>query len=70
MKKVANLKNIRVAPGVWGESKKRANIMLTPTALEKVDTVAEQMGLTRSEVLERLIRTHWLDSELLMDVGA
>ncbi|CCQ56091.1 hypothetical protein CWATWH0003_0438 [Crocosphaera watsonii WH 0003] len=43
--------------------------MLTPTAVEKVDKIAEQMRLTRSEVLERLIRTECLDLDLLSKIS-
>ena len=61
-------KDHRIAAGSWGESKQRINVMLTPTATEKVDRVAEQMELTRSEVLERLIRTHCLNMEILKEI--
>ncbi|WP_216595758.1 ribbon-helix-helix protein, CopG family [Myxosarcina sp. GI1] len=61
-------KDNRVSPGSWGESKQRTNIMLTPTAIEKVDAVAEAMGLTRSEVIERLIRTPCLDLKVLQEI--
>lgn len=52
-------------PGVWGESKVRVQIMLTPTALAKVDEVAEELQLTRAEVLERLARTPCLNANTL-----
>ena len=58
-------KDNRVMPGSWGESKQRTNIMLTPTAIEKVDTIADKMKLTRSEIIERLIRTDCLNAEIL-----
>jgi Ribbon-helix-helix protein, copG family len=62
------VKDYRVDAGAWGESKRRVNLMLTPTAIEKVDRIAEQMRLTRSEVLERLIRTQCLDVVLLSEI--
>ncbi|MGH2415378.1 MAG: ribbon-helix-helix protein, CopG family [Microcystaceae cyanobacterium] len=62
------LKDYRVDAGAWGESKRRVNLMLTPTAIEKVDLLAEQMHLTRSEVIERLIRTECLDVALLRQI--
>ena len=48
-------------PGKWGESKQRVNVMLTPTVTEKIDEVADALGITRSEVLERLCRTESLN---------
>jgi hypothetical protein len=43
--------------GVYGEVKKQCQFMLTPTASEELDNIAEAAGITRSECLERLIRT-------------
>lgn len=68
MRNLVMPKDHRVAAGSWGESKQRVNIMLTPTATEKVDLVAEEMKLTRSEVLERLIRTHCLSVDVLKSI--
>jgi metal-responsive CopG/Arc/MetJ family transcriptional regulator len=69
-------KDYRVKPNSWGESKLRVQIMLTPTAIERVDDVAEKLRLTRAEVIERLIRSECLDLETLraiegieMDMG-
>ncbi len=53
------------SPGKWGESKKRVNIMLTPSLTEEVDKVAEKLGVTRSEYIERLLRR-----EVLSDAKA
>ncbi len=58
----------RAEVGKWGESKRRVQIMLTPTATDKIDAVADQMGITRSEVMELLIRSHCLDMEVLKRV--
>ncbi len=69
MSGIAMLKDYRVDAGSWGESKRRVNLMLTPTAVEKVDKIAEQMRLTRSEVLERLIRTECLNLDLLSQIS-
>ena len=55
-------KDYRVKPGAWGESKVRVQIMLTPTALSKVDEVADELHLTRAELLERVIRCGGLDA--------
>jgi metal-responsive CopG/Arc/MetJ family transcriptional regulator len=61
-------RDYRVKPGSWGESKQRVQIMLTPTAIELVDTVAEKMELTRAEVIERLIRSKYLSIETLKQI--
>jgi metal-responsive CopG/Arc/MetJ family transcriptional regulator len=61
-------KDYRVKPGAWGESKQRVQIMLTPTAIERVDALAETMKLTRAEVIERLIRSDCLDAETLLSI--
>ena len=58
-------KDYRVKPGTWGESKVRVQIMLTPTALAKVDGVADELHLTRAEVLERMVRTSNMDADTL-----
>lgn len=49
------------SPGKWGESKKRVNIMLTPSLTEQVDKVAEKLGVTRSEYIEQLLRREVLN---------
>lgn len=54
-------------PGKWGESKKRVNVMLTPSVTERIDKVAEALGITRSEVLERLCRTESLSEAKLSE---
>jgi hypothetical protein len=62
------LKDKRVSAGSWGESKQRVNVMLTPTAIAAIDGVADELGLTRSEVLERLARSPSLNSDELKDI--
>ncbi len=64
--KIAKLADIRVKPGSWGEPKKKATIMLTQTSLNLVDDIADEMGLTRSEILERVVRTCSFDREMLL----
>ncbi|NEQ23790.1 MAG: hypothetical protein F6K28_32545 [Microcoleus sp. SIO2G3] len=61
-------RDYRVKPGTWGESKQRVQIMLTPTAIDLVDTIAEEMKLTRAEVIERLIRSNCLDLKVLANI--
>ncbi|MCC2693889.1 hypothetical protein [Nodularia sp. LEGE 04288] len=68
MVKTLVAKDYRVKPGTWGESKQRVQIMLTPTAIELVDAVAEKMELTRAEVIERLIRSQCLNVETLKEI--
>lgn len=63
-------RDYRVKPGAWGESKLRVQIMLTPTALAKVDEVADELRLTRAEVLERLVRTSSMNANTLKSVEA
>lgn len=62
-------KDYRIKPGAWGESKQRVQIMLTPTAIELVDAKAEEMELTRAEVIERLIRSKCLSIEVLEGIS-
>jgi metal-responsive CopG/Arc/MetJ family transcriptional regulator len=39
-----------------GERKVKYQFMLTPTTSERLDKLAQQMEVSRSEVLERLLR--------------
>jgi len=48
-------------PRKWGESKKRFNIMLTPSLVEQIDRLASEMNVTRSEYIELLFRKEILD---------
>ena len=58
----------RAEVGKWGETKKRVQIMLTPTATDMVDKMAQELDSTRSEVIERLIRTDCLNAEILKTI--
>ena len=58
-------KDYRVKAGSWGESKQRFQIMLTETAIDRIDAIADELKLTRSEVLERLARSPCLDADVL-----
>jgi len=53
------------SPGKWGESKKRVNIMLTPSLTKRVDELAEKMKITRSEYIEQMLRR-----EIIEEVGS
>jgi predicted ArsR family transcriptional regulator len=46
----------RAEPEQYGEIKNRYQFMLTGTSSDKIDELAEKLGITRSEVLEKLIR--------------
>lgn len=46
----------RAKPDQYGETKQRYQLMLTETASNALDTVTEELGITRSEFVERLIR--------------
>jgi hypothetical protein len=49
-------KNYRIKNNAWGEPKKNIVALLTPTAIDLADNVADELKLTRSELLERLVR--------------
>lgn len=52
----------RAEPGAYGEPKKPKQFMITDSASERLDKVADELGITRSEVLERLIRCGGLEA--------
>ena len=54
-------------PLKYGDKKERFQFLLTPDASAMLDSVAEQMRLTRSEVLERLIRSDCLNPAKLAE---
>jgi hypothetical protein len=45
-------------PVDWDEVKKRRNIILTPFAWDELARIGEPIGISRSEVIERLVRGH------------
>lgn len=51
----------KAAPELHGAKKKQFQFMLTEQASELIDTTADKLGLTRSEVLERAIRAGSLE---------
>lgn len=57
----------RAEPGAYGEPKKPKQFMITDSASEHLDRVAEELGITRSEVLERLIRCGGLEAAKKFD---
>ena len=58
----------RAEPGKYGETKNRYQFMLTATASERVDEMAEKLNITSSEVLERLVRTNCCEETILSQV--
>lgn len=50
------LKIIKGQPERYEEKKGRVNLALTPTASQLLDELAAQLGLTRSELVERIAR--------------
>ncbi len=47
---------------VHGQKKEAKQFMLTPEASDLLDKKAEQLGITRSELIERVIRCGGLES--------
>jgi hypothetical protein len=52
----------RAERGAYGESKKPKQFMITDWASDEMDKVADELGITRSEVIERAIRCGGLDA--------
>ncbi len=50
-------KCLRGEPIYYEELKKSLNLTLTPTAIEKLNNLAMQQGISRSEVVERWLRS-------------
>jgi len=46
----------RAKPDKYGETKQRYMFMLTETASNDLEAASEDLGVTRSELLERLVR--------------
>ena len=52
----------RAERGIYGETKKPKQFMLTEHASDLLDEIADSLGITRSEVLERAIRCGGLEA--------
>lgn len=50
------LKSQKGQPEYYDELKKRVMVMLTPTAVERLDILANSMDLSRSELIEQFAR--------------
>lgn len=55
-KGIPGQKGIQGQPEMYDEHKKRVNISLTPTAVERLDALAESMDVSRSELVEQVAR--------------
>lgn len=55
-KGIPGQKGIQGQPEMYDEHKKRVNISLTPTAVERLDELAELMDVSRSELVEQVAR--------------
>ena len=51
----------KALPGVHGETKKPKQFLITDWASQEIERVAEQLGITRSEALERAVRSGAMD---------
>ena len=60
----------RTPAGFWGESKKRFQIMLTPTALERLEKVSKEYDMSRGEIIERLCRSELCTPEQFSQLSA
>lgn len=49
-------KNKRGQPEKWDELKKRVMLSLTPTSVDGLDALAHGLGISRSELVERIGR--------------
>lgn len=65
LKKVPRAK--RAEPDKYGEIKQRYQIMLTETASKELDSVSERLRITRSELIERVIRQGLLEKVVKND---
>ena len=54
----------------YGETKQRYQIMLTETASTALDTAAEDLGITRSDLLERIIRREYIETSRAEEAAA
>lgn len=57
------IKNPVGAPTIWGEAKRSFNLTLSPTAITGLTKLANQRGLSCSELVERVGREMLLLSE-------
>ena len=68
VKKVPRAK--RAEPDKYGETKQRYQIMLTETASLELDRVSEKLLITRSELIEQVIRQGLLEKIVFLEESA
>ncbi|MBO3457778.1 hypothetical protein G7B40_021670 [Aetokthonos hydrillicola Thurmond2011] len=68
VKKVPRAK--RAQADKYGETKQRYQIMLTETASLELDRVSEKLLITRSELIEQVIRQGLLEKVVLLEESA
>lgn len=49
-------KNTKGQPEMWDELKGRYTLTVTPTGIKGIDAIAEKLGVSRSELVERIGR--------------
>lgn len=49
-------KDVRSKPGAYGEVKRQKCFMITDSASNEIDRIAQEFEMTRSDLLERAIR--------------
>jgi hypothetical protein len=57
----------KAAPEAHGAKKKQFQFMLTEEASELIDLVADELGISRSEALERAVRSGAMKSALTFE---
>ena len=57
----------KAEPNQHGEFKQRYQIMLTASASDELDRVSENLGITRSELVEKVIRQGLLEQVVMDD---
>jgi len=43
-------------PTTWNEKKTRTTMSLTPEAVERLESLSQKMGISKSEIIERFAR--------------
>lgn len=54
-------KSAKGEPELWETTKKPCTVALTPMAIERLDRASIGLGISRSEIVERLARSALLD---------
>lgn len=72
MKSKQNLKNTRAKQGEarteYGEIKQRVNLSLTLSAIAWLNSLAERLNLSRSDLIERIVRLSSFNTDLRIEI--